>query len=115
MREIYSDNTLTLEEKEKKIDDLRERFHKDTSSAMPIVTWLDDYTNLLAGKKAFSDRSWENDFGREMYAVANWFSKRVSSNLILGNLSTALTNFIPLFQASKVSLPDLTIGMKETL
>ncbi|MEG1862933.1 MAG: hypothetical protein RR198_04935 [Oscillospiraceae bacterium] len=63
-----------------------------------FVVWLHNYTNLLAGKKNSSDRTWEEDLGRGIYTLSKNLENRISANMIAGNIGSALTNFIPLAQ-----------------
>ncbi len=64
-----------------------------------FVANLGEFGNLLSGKKALFDRAFESVFGRPIYKVINWIKTRTSANMIAGNISSALTNFIPLTQS----------------
>jgi hypothetical protein len=59
---------------------------------------LIEWTNLVAGKKSLLDRGGESTAGRRIYTVVNWLRSRVSANMIGGNISSAITNFIPVTQ-----------------
>jgi hypothetical protein len=81
-----------------------------------FVDELDEYTNLLAGKKSRLDRGMEKTFGRRFYNVMKKFESRVGANMVAANVGSALTNFIPITQAwSQVSTTDVLSGMWDTL
>ena len=81
-----------------------------------FVDELDEYTNLLAGKKSRLDRGMEKLMGRRFYNVMKKFESRVGANMVAANVGSALTNFIPITQAwSQVSTADVLRGMLETL
>ena len=81
-----------------------------------LVDELDEYTNLLAGKKSRLDRGMEKMLGRRAYNVMKKFESRVGANMVAANVGSALTNFIPITQAwSQVSTADVLRGMWQTL
>ena len=81
-----------------------------------FVDELDEYTNLLAGKKSRNDRGMERFFNRKVYNVLKKFYSRVGANMVAANVGSALTNFIPITQAwSQVSTADVLHGMWDTL
>ena len=81
-----------------------------------FVDELDEYTNLLAGKKSRLDRGMEKLMGRRFYNVMKKFESRVGANMVAANVGSALTNFIPITQAwSQVSTEDVLRGMWDTL
>lgn len=81
-----------------------------------FVDELDEYTNLLAGKKSRLDRGMEKTFGRRFYNVMKKFESRVGANMVAANVGSALTNVIPITQAwSQVSTADVLRGMWDTL
>ena len=81
-----------------------------------FVDELDEYTNLLAGKKSRRDRGMEKLMGRKFYNVMKKFESRVGANMVAANVGSALTNFIPITQAwSQVSTADVLRGMWDTL
>lgn len=81
-----------------------------------FVDELDEYTNLLAGKKSRRDRGMEKLMGRKFYNVMKKFESRVGANMVAANVGSALTNFIPITQAwSQVSTTDVLRGMWDTL
>ena len=81
-----------------------------------FVDELDEYTNLLAGKKSRNDRGMERFINRKAYNVLKKFYSRVGANMVAANVGSALTNFIPITQAwSQVSTTDVLRGMWDTL
>lgn len=81
-----------------------------------FVDELDEYTNLLAGKKSRLDRGMERFINRKAYNVLKKFYSRVGANMVAANVGSALTNFIPITQAwSQVSTTDVLRGMWDTL
>lgn len=112
IREIQGDTTLTPEEKQERIGALP--FHNTHLSN--YVQNLNEYTNLLAGKKSVHDRGPENALGRKLYSVMNAVQGRVSANMIAGNLSVAASNLVPLTQALGEVKPKTLLGaMGETI
>ena len=94
---IMNDGKLTQEAKDFALEGIFENTESELSN---FVTWLDDYANTLAGKKAFSDRNMERNMGRDMYNSMSGIESRIAANTIGGNLSVSLTNFAPIFQAA---------------
>lgn len=112
-RRIQEDDRLTEAEKEEKLDKL----YADGKFALSnFVTELDEYTNLLAGKKSMSDRGMERMLGRKYYTWMKHLESQVGANMVGGNIGSALTNFIPLTQAwGQLDTPNLLAGMIDTL
>nr|DAO94704.1 MAG TPA: hypothetical protein [Caudoviricetes sp.] len=81
-----------------------------------FVDELDEYTNLLAGKKSRLDRGMERFFNRKVYNVLKKFHSRVGANMVAANVGSALTNFIPIAQAAaQTGGWNMMIGMRATL
>lgn len=81
-----------------------------------FVDELDEYTNLLAGKKSRLDRGMEKLIGRTFYNVMKKFESRVGANMVAANVGSALTNFIPIAQAAaQTGGWNMVIGMRATL
>lgn len=79
-------------------------------------SWLSEYSSLLAGKKSVIDRPIEKIFGRNLLRIGNELKKRTGANMVGANVSSALTNFIPLTQSiATTSKPAVMQGMLETL
>ena len=110
---VLADKTLTEQDKDNRIRDI---YEKGRFSLSNFVAHLDEYTNLLAGKKSLSDRTMEYGVGRTAYNTVSKFSGRVAANMISANLGSALTNFIPIVQANAaVPTGDVLKGMFQTL
>lgn len=110
---VREDKKLSVEEKENKIRDIYEHGKFTLSN---FIVNLDEYTNLLANKKAFADRNMERTIGRWWYNVAKMFENRVASNMVAVNPGSWLTNFIPLTQGgAQLKTTELLSGMWETL
>lgn len=110
---ILQDPTLSPDEANERVAQAM----KDAKFALSnFVAELDEYTNLLAGKKSRLDRGMEKMLGRKFYNVCKAFESRVGANMVAANIGSALTNFIPLTQAwSQVSSADMLHGMWQTL
>ena len=110
---ILQDPTLTPDEANERVAQAM----KDAPFALSnFVAELDEYTNLLAGKKSRLDRGMEKMLGRKFYNVCKAFESRVGANMVAANIGSALTNFIPLTQAwSQVSSADMLQAMWQTL
>jgi len=108
----HTDNIQRLRDLDKT---LRAGF-KGTDQLSNFVSELTEYTNLLAGKKAMIDRAAEDVVGRGIYGVVNRLKSQVASNMIGANISSALTNYIPLTQAlATTDKPSFFRGMVETI
>ena len=111
---IYADDTLDMEEKNDAIYTLTNNMRN--SGLGNFATEIRNYTDNLANKKAFGDRSMEQQFGRDTYSIMQNINSRVSANMVGGNISSALTNFIPITQAwSQLSTKNLMKGMYESI
>ncbi|MGM9629034.1 MAG: hypothetical protein ACI3V4_13280 [Faecousia sp.] len=106
------DSRLTEEEKQIKIQEIYEKGKYTLSN---FVAELDEYTNLLANKKSKYDRTMEAMIGRRGYTIMKNVESKVAANMIGGNISSALTNFIPLTQAwGRIGTTDLLRGIRDT-
>lgn len=111
--EIYQRQGLTDEEKQQLITEI---YAHGKFTLSGFVAELDEYTNLLAGKKSRYDRAIEAAMGRKAYSVLKAWESRVAANMIAGNLTSALTNFIPWTQAgAQVGYIRLLRGVEQTL
>lgn len=63
---------------------------KDKSKFGSFVSWLDDYTNRLAGKQTKFDRAFESVMGRRFLNLGNRLTKIFGESTIVGNLPSAL-------------------------
>ena len=55
---------------------------------------------MLAGKKARGDRQTESDLNRGVFRAMTDLEGKIAANMAGGNLSTALSNFIPFAQGA---------------
>lgn len=75
-------------------------------------SYLGQYVDSLAGKQNIIDRPFEKVFGRGLLNIGNWFRKRTGANMVGGNVSSALTNFIPFTQSiATTSKPAVAKGL----
>ncbi len=92
--EIEKDNTKTEDQKDEEIKTLTSNQKYGLSN---FVVWLDEYTNLLAGKKSKYDRLVEGEFGRRgIYGALKKIYQTNGANMVIGNLTSAMTNFVPI-------------------
>lgn len=117
-RQIYNTDVIqrgralynTIAEAVRKNDELAPTHLAD------FLAWLDDYVNTLSGKKSLMSRGTEGMFGRQLYGVIDTIKKKTSANLIAGNISAALTNYIPLTQAlAATDKPSFFKGLMEAV
>lgn len=100
--EIIEENNVEINKRNK--DRIDQNSNEKLEATLPnveltnFVANLNEYTNLISGKKAQFDRAFESLFGRSIYGVFNQLRSRTSANMIGGNISSAITNFIPVTQ-----------------
>lgn len=110
---VWADTRLTDEEKQAMINEIYGKARYNLSN---FVTELDEYTNLLANKKSKLDRTTEALIGRRWYTFMKNWENRVGANMIAGNVTSALTNFIPITQAAvRTGNLSMVKGMWDTL
>ena len=78
------------------------------------VTWLDEYTNNLAGKNSKLDRDVEYLFGRKSLSIFKSLNDRTASNMVGYKMSTPFTNIIPITQAD-ISVKNKLRGFYDTI
>ena len=80
-------------------------------------TNLQNFTNQIAFKQQGLDRVIENNiFARPLLVTLDWLSNRTSLNMIVGNISSALTNVIPFTQSLSTTGKRAALdGMKYTI
>lgn len=101
------------ETREMMIQGLLER---DNQHLPQLVTWLRNYTDILAGKKHPSDRSTEHEFGRRVYNISKKLEGRIAANMVAISPGSWLTNFVPITQAmGQVSKVNLVRAMYDTV
>ena len=95
IRDTYGQNhgfdnleQLTDEEKVQRVEKIQDNHLSNYAS------WLHEYTNTLAGKKALIDRSIEGLTGRKIYSFLNTTKTQVGRNMIGFNIGSAMTNAI---------------------
>lgn len=111
--EILSDTSIDFEERQEKIDKI---FTKYKTPLNNLVSEIRDYTNSIANKKSILDRTMEQATNRKVYSVMQNISSRLSANMVGLNLSSAITNFIPITQAtSQVKSKYLLKGLRESI
>lgn len=110
---IQNDPTIAPEDKQNRIEKLYAEGKFELSN---LAVELDEYTNLLAGKKSRHDRDMEQKLGRRMYAIMKGLEGRVAANMVAINPGSWLTNFIPITQgAATLDTRSLLSGMWDTL
>lgn len=95
---------LTPADVDAQMDEYVEKLFGDitkTTKYSDLVTWLDNYANILAGKQSMADRSPESMFGREVLNFGNKLIRIFSQANVAGNLSSMInqTAQIPMIQA----------------
>ena len=111
--EIRKMEDLDADEVQQKIDEV----YRDAKNPLNnFVTDLRNGTNALAGKKSTEDRQMEYDTRRSVYSTMTNISNRVSANMVVGSISSALTNFIPITQSwSQVSPVSSLVALGDTI
>lgn len=110
--DIRNNEGLTDEQKSTLLTEL---YSKEKGHLNHFVQELNEYTNLLAGKKSIHDRSIEINTGRSVYQLMSSLESRVAANMVAVNPGSWLTNFIPLTQASaECSTGSMIRAAKET-
>ena len=112
INEIYEQD-ISLEEKNVLLDEL---FAKIQNGMPNLVSEIRSYTDSLANKKDIHDRGWEKSINRSYYDTANNLQSRVAANMVGLNISSALTNFIPISQAyANIGTVEMGKGFKDTV
>ncbi len=110
---VYKSEELDAEEAQAQIE------HILSEANNPLNNFVQDFTthtNILAGKKNSLDRTAEQTFNRKIYSVMTNVQNRVSANMVLANIRSALTNFIPITQSWAQVSPARSIqAIKETV
>lgn len=77
-------------------------------------SYLGQYVDSLAGKKNIIDRPFEKVLGRGVLTLGDMLRKRTGANMVGGNASSAITNFIPFTQSiATTSKPAVVKGLYE--
>lgn len=113
IQEIYKNNEFDTNAKQKQID----LVFREAEN--PLNNFIIDFrtrTNTLAGKKSSMDRGMEEFTNRKFYSTMTNISNRVTANMVVGSVSSALTNFIPITQSwGEVSPKSSLRAMKDTI
>lgn len=110
---VENDKTLSDEVKKARKDEIYENGHYALSQ---FVVELEEYTNLLAGKKSRYDRAAESAISRNIYNITKAVESRVAANMVALNPASWLTNFVPLTQGAALLDRGILIrGMWDTL
>ena len=81
-----------------------------------FAKFLNEEANILAGKTALIDRGLEGIIGRRGMTFLNTLKSQVGSNMVGGNVSSSLTNFMPVAQAfAKANKFDFTKAFAQTV
>lgn len=94
---IMQNPSITIEDR---VQQMSKIWEESQGNLPHFPSWIAEYTNLLAGKKARGDRQMESDLSRGMFRAMSDLEGKVAANMVGGNLSTALSNFIPLTQSA---------------
>lgn len=94
---VRQNPNLTIEER---VQQMSEIWSKNEGTLPHFPSWIAEYTNLLAGKKARGDRQTESDLNRGVFRAMTDLEGKIAANMAGGNLSTALSNFIPFAQGA---------------
>lgn len=119
LRYKYSDSGIKAEvdaiRNNDSIDDIQKNiliqqlYSTSKSTLSHFTQWLDRYTNTLAGKKSQEDREMEYYLSRNAYKTMKNIEGRIAANMIGANINSAITNFIPIAQATgEISLGGYT-------
>lgn len=110
---IRNNEEYDADETQKQIDSVYAEANNPLNN---FVTDLRAGTNTLAGKKSSTDRSMEEKTNRKIYSVMTNLNNRVSANMVVGSVSSALTNFIPIVQSWVEVSPMYSLrGMGDTI
>lgn len=94
---IMQNPSITIEDR---VQQMSKIWEESQGNLPHFPSWIAEYTNLLAGKKARGDRQMESDLSRGMFRAMSDLEGKIAANMVGGNLSTALSNFIPLTQGA---------------
>jgi hypothetical protein len=104
--EIRANETYDADEAQKQIELVLDEASNPLNN---LVTELRARTNTLANKKSSMDRGMEEATNRKIYSTMTNINNRVNANMVVGSLSSALTNFIPMVQSWHQVSPWYTV------
>ena len=98
-------------------EEAQERITQVYSSHLStFAKFLHEEANILAGKKTLIDRGIEGAVGRKWFAFFDTVNKQVGSNMVGFNVSSSLTNFLPVVQTfAKTNKFDFTKAFTQTV
>lgn len=103
-------DTLTEEEVQERIEQVY------NSHLSTFAKFLNEEANVLAGKTALIDRGLEGIIGRRGITFLNTVNSQVGSNMVGFNVSSSLTNFLPVAQTfAKTNKFDFTKAFTQTV
>ena len=110
---IRADENISDYERDARI---KEIYDNQRTRMSEFVQELEEYTNILAGKKSILDRNMEKQIGRKMYDFAKALNNRVAANMVAVNPGSWITNFAPLVQmASQTNPVTMANAIKDTV
>lgn len=96
IKAVYANEDLDADQAQAEIENILKE------AKNPLHNFVQDFTthtNILAGKKNSLDRAIEQKTNRQIYSVMQNVQNRTSANMVLANVRSALTNFIPITQS----------------
>lgn len=117
---IQKNKNLTLDEKRVQLDAKYAELdeigkQKNGHTLQNYAMYLNEYTNLLAGKQSIKDRIFEkSEMGRSALMFMEKLNRNIAGNMIAGNVSSAITNSIPFTQGMPlISMTSRKRGLQE--
>ena len=117
---IQKNKNLTLDEKRVQLDAKYAELdeigkQKNGHTLQNYAMYLNEYTNLLAGKQSIKDRVFEkSEMGRSALMFMEKLYRNIAGNMIAGNVSSAITNSIPFTQGMPlISMTSRKRGLQE--
>lgn len=106
---LESLDELTEEEAQERIEQVYD------SHLSTFAKFLNEEANVLAGKTALIDRGLEGIIGRRGITLLNTINGQVGSNMVGGNVSSSLTNFLVVVQGiAKSNKYDFVKSLAQT-
>ncbi len=96
IKEVYANEEYDANEAQAQIEQILSEANN------PLNNFVQDFmthTNILTNKKNSLDRTTEQMTNRKIYSVMQNVQNRTSANMVLANVRSALTNFIPITQS----------------
>lgn len=111
-RQIY--HTEDIQRGRAILDLLQKSASEGDTRLSGFTSYFSQYVDHLAGKQNVMDRPIEKIFGRKFLEVGDWLRKRTGANMVGGNVSSAVTNFIPFTQSlATTDKPSVIKGIIE--